>query len=61
MPSEALLYHSGLSMAINVGLLLPADVIARVIDVKGSANSKEAYLRQLLGWREYALCYYQYT
>ncbi len=55
-----ILYHSCLSAALNTGLLLPQQLARSVID-KGFSNNSEAFLRQLLGWREYAICYYKYT
>jgi hypothetical protein len=54
--------HSGLSAAMNVGLVLPeecalaADAAMRTSGVP--LQSAEAYVRQVLGWREYARLVY---
>jgi deoxyribodipyrimidine photolyase-like uncharacterized protein len=50
--------HSRLSMALNVGLLVPIDY---VMATRGLAMSSqlEGFIRQFLGWREYANhCYH---
>lgn len=59
---ESLLYHSGLSPLLNVGLLSAAEVLDAVLSQpKVPLNSKEGFVRQVLGWREYVygiyLCY----
>jgi deoxyribodipyrimidine photolyase-related protein len=55
---EAWLFHSALSPYLNAGLLLPGEVCRRVEAAwrAGLAplNSAEGFLRQILGWREYA-------
>lgn len=53
----ARLFHSLLSFALNVKMLSPAEVIARV-EAEGRASraplaAVEGYIRQILGWREY--------
>ena len=54
---EWALCHSLLSAAINVGLLRPEEVVARVVDAyeAGDAplNSVEGFVRQVVGWREF--------
>lgn len=56
------LYHSVLSYALNLGLLLPGEVCAAAEDAYrvGAAplNSVEGFIRQILGWREYVRGYY---
>lgn len=51
------LYHSLLSPALNLGLLLPDEVCraAEAAWARGSAplNAVEGFVRQILGWREY--------
>ena len=50
------LYHSLLSAALNIGLLQPQEVIDKVIKQKNisiSIASKEGFIRQILGWREF--------
>lgn len=55
--SESELFHSSLSMLLNVGLLLPPLVIKQVIDAyhrnSVSLQSTEGFIRQVIGWREY--------
>ncbi|WP_115463124.1 cryptochrome/photolyase family protein [Winogradskyella aurantiaca] len=54
---EHLLNHSLLSPLINVGLLLPGQVIDKAIRYARSnnipINSTEGFVRQILGWREF--------
>lgn len=60
--NNILLYHSGISPMLNIGLLTPLDVINEVLsyfDKMTSANKKkqlhniEGYIRQIIGWREH--------
>ena len=47
-------YHSLLSAAINMGLLLPNEVIDEIESAwRIPQNSREGFIRQILGWREY--------
>ncbi|RYY56536.1 MAG: cryptochrome/photolyase family protein [Chitinophagaceae bacterium] len=56
-PNEAVLFHSGLSPLINVGLLTPQQVLdalfTHVAEAKTAINSVEGFTRQLIGWREF--------
>lgn len=54
-----LLYHSGLSAPLNVGLITPADVLAAIKGSRAPINSLEAFVRQIVGWREYMRGLYQ--
>ena len=49
--------HSLLSTSLNLGLLLPGEVIERAIaayeDGDAPLNSVEGFVRQVLGWREF--------
>lgn len=51
------LFHSLLSFALNVKMLSPAEVIARVEaagrDGQAPLAAVEGFIRQILGWREY--------
>lgn len=49
------LFHSGLSMFINVGLITPQDIIEKVAPLNHSIplNSLEGFIRQIIGWREF--------
>lgn len=51
-------YHSLLSPLTNIGLITPADIIDHVIQYKKNIASKEGFIRQIIGWREY--CYFTY-
>ncbi len=59
---SALIYHSGLSPYLNLGLLTPLQLVraAEAAYTAGRAplNSVEGFIRQVLGWREYI--YWQY-
>ena len=62
---KLLLFHSGLSPMINIGLLTPEEVIDAVIDYFNKSSNKkkiihnvEGFVRQILGWREF--CRYVY-
>jgi deoxyribodipyrimidine photolyase-related protein len=50
---DIILFHSGISCMLNVGLLLVKDVIVTVEKANVPINSKEAFIRQLIGWREF--------
>lgn len=51
-------YHSVLSPLTNIGLITPYEIIEKVKNYKKSIESKEGFMRQVLGWREY--CYFTY-
>ncbi len=57
LDGEAFLYHSVLSIYINVGLLDPLDVCRRIEVAYRSGdvplNAAEGYIRQIIGWREF--------
>ncbi len=57
LAGEPVLYHSRLSMAMNIGLLHPMEMIRRVEaawrDGDVPIQSAEGFIRQVLGWREY--------
>ncbi|MEM9730380.1 MAG: cryptochrome/photolyase family protein [Myxococcota bacterium] len=50
-------YHSVLSPLMNLGMLLPSDVLRRSLDFADehdiSINSLEGFVRQVIGWREF--------
>ncbi len=51
------LHHSVLTPMLNVGLLLPMEIVQEAIDYAGkyyvSLNSLEGFVRQIMGWREF--------
>ena len=59
LEGEAFLYHSVLSIYINVGLLDPLEVCRRVEAAYRAGivplNAAEGYIRQIIGWREYEI------
>lgn len=54
---EYYLHHSFISMYLNIGLLLPAEVVEKAeqafLEGDVSINNAEGFIRQILGWREY--------
>lgn len=53
-------FHSVLSSSINSGLLTPQYVLHKIINADAPLNSKEGFIRQLIGWREYCQLIYIY-
>ncbi len=55
--NQPYLHHSLLSPLINVGLLLPGDVVSKSLTFAESEqipiNSTEGFIRQIIGWREF--------
>lgn len=47
------LFHSCLSALMNNGLLTPKQVIEAVLQADIPLNSKEGFVRQIIGWREW--------
>jgi len=57
------LFHSQLSIYINNGSLMPAEVCEAVLERyhegKARLNSVEGFIRQIIGWREFIRIYYE--
>ncbi len=55
--NELLLHHSLLTPVLNVGLLIPLDVIQKAVSFAENhgvpINSLEGFVRQIMGWREF--------
>ncbi len=51
---EALLFHSRLSVPLNLHMLQPRDVVDAALTQHGvPLNSLEGFIRQIIGWREF--------
>ncbi len=50
---ERTIFHSILTPYLNCGLLTPDQVIEATVDLDVPLNSKEGFLRQIIGWREF--------
>jgi len=61
---EAILFHSVITPALNIGLLTPAQVVmetlhyARENPTNIPINSLEGFIRQVIGWREFMRAVY---
>jgi len=57
------LYHSGISLLLNAGLLHPQTVVDSAISYSKKENiptsDVEVFVRQIVGWREYSRALYQ--
>lgn len=47
------LFHSGISAYLNIGLLDPYEVCKKAASANKCIQSTEAFIRQILGWREF--------
>jgi deoxyribodipyrimidine photolyase-related protein len=51
--SSANLFHTRISMLLNIHRLSPGEVLADVLDMDLPLASREGFIRQVLGWREF--------
>lgn len=51
--NEPLLFHSLFTPLLNVGLISPAELVERALNAEAPLNSKEGFIRQIIGWREF--------
>ena len=62
-PQHPFVFHSVLSPLMNLGLLVPADILSSLLSHYQSKNlplaSVEGFVRQVLGWREFVRGIYQ--
>ena len=56
---DPFLYHSVLSPYINIGFLIPEEIVKKVLKAKVEIASKEGFIRQIIGWREFVRGVYQ--
>ena len=56
---DPFLYHSVLSPYINIGFLTPDEVVKKALVADVGINSKEGFIRQIIGWREFIRGVYQ--
>jgi deoxyribodipyrimidine photolyase-related protein len=55
---EPFLFHSILSSSLNIGLITPQQVIEDILNADAPLNSKEGFIRQIIGWREFMRAIY---
>jgi deoxyribodipyrimidine photolyase-related protein len=60
MKGETFLYHSAVSALLNVGLLSPQEVVDGVLLSKAPLASREGFIRQIIGWREFVFGMYHF-
>jgi deoxyribodipyrimidine photolyase-related protein len=64
VPDELILHHSVLTPMLNIGLLVPQQVIEKTLDYAEKyhipLNSLEGFIRQIIGWREFIRGVYLY-
>ena len=57
------LFHSCLSLLLNIGLITPDEIVEKALEVYEKhqlpLNSVEGFLRQIIGWREFIRGIYQ--
>lgn len=53
LASSSYLFHSNISFALNIGLITPKTLVEKIINANVPLNSKEGYIRQIIGWREF--------
>ena len=55
------LFHTRVSALLNIGRLSPAQLIDDVMNLDINFSSKEGFIRQILGWREFVHHVHEYT
>ncbi len=64
VPGEIFLYHSVLTPMLNIGLLIPSEIINKTLNYAQKhripINSLEGFIRQIIGWREFMKITYDY-
>ena len=69
IPSDhSFIFHSGLSVMMNIGIITPKEIIDYVLDIfysysdkykKENINNIEGFIRQIIGWREFTRFMYE--
>lgn len=60
-PHEQFLFHSVLSPLLNCGLITPKELVEKALAYDVPISSKEGFIRQVIGWREYIKGMYETT
>ena len=58
-PRTEILFHARLSSSINSGLLDPKELVDRALTMDVPLASKEGFIRQIIGWREFMRAAYE--
>jgi len=56
---KSFLYHSNISSSLNIGFLSLEDIVNSVVKYEAPYNSKEGFIRQIIGWREFMFTIYK--
>ena len=56
---DPFLYHSVMSPYLNIGFITPEEIVKKALKIDVSINSKEGFVRQIIGWREFVRGIYQ--
>lgn len=55
---ESFIFHSVFTPFLNIGLVSPEELISKALEYDAPLNSKEGFIRQVLGWREFVRLIY---
>ena len=55
---DPFLFHSIISSSMNIGLITPSQVLKEIDKAEAPLNSKEGFIRQIIGWREFMRAIY---
>ena len=58
--NDDLVHHSLVSTALNMGLLSPLEVATKVAESTAPINSREGFVRQIIGWREFVHQFFEF-
>jgi deoxyribodipyrimidine photolyase-related protein len=60
LKGQTFLHHSAISALLNIGLLHPQEVVDAALAADVPLASKEGFIRQIIGWREFVFGLYHY-